>query len=224
MVPDCDFMPGPQAAELFRGHAADGEAADAITRRTQKARTGIRKCPGSLTRIFSSKANAATSRLSPGSGDADGIATADVVRGEFLLGVHAVADEKIRQRGVQFYSERIAGLPSFSSEPADYAKAAALAGDARRSAKGKPGLIDGLIAAIAIRTAATVATQNTKDFDAMGCPLCKSTGVKLGGGFTLPTPPELLPCQPAGSVAEADVTVISKYTFAPGPVPPPPHA
>jgi predicted nucleic acid-binding protein len=101
---------------------------------------------------------------------ADGIATADVVRGEFLIGVPAVADDTIRQRGVQFYSERIAGLPSFSSEPGDYAKAAALAGDARRHAKGKPGLIDGLIAAIAIRTGATVATQNTKDFDAMGCP------------------------------------------------------
>ena len=101
---------------------------------------------------------------------ADGIATADVVRGEFLIGVHAVADETIRQRGFQFYSERIAGLPSFSSEPADYAKAAALSGDARRGGKGKPGLIDGLIAAIAIRTGATIATQNTKDFDAMGCP------------------------------------------------------
>jgi predicted nucleic acid-binding protein len=110
---------------------------------------------------------------------ADGIATADVVRGEFLIGAYAVANESIRQRGKRFYSERIAGLPSFSSEPADYAKAAALAGDARRSAKGKPGLIDGLIAAIAIRTGATVATQNTKDFDAMGCPcanpLLKST-------------------------------------------------
>jgi predicted nucleic acid-binding protein len=101
---------------------------------------------------------------------ADGIATADVVRGEFLIGVHAVGDQAIRQRGVQFYSERIAGLPSFSSEPADYARAAAWAGDARRSSKGKPGLIDGLIAAIAIRTGATVATQNTKDFNAMGCP------------------------------------------------------
>jgi predicted nucleic acid-binding protein len=101
---------------------------------------------------------------------ADGIATADVVRGEFLLGAHAVADETIRQRSVRFYSERIAGLPSFSSEPADYAKAAALAGEARRGGKGKPGLIDGLIAAIAIRTGATVATQNIRDFDAMGCP------------------------------------------------------
>src|ERR1039458_10168594 len=72
---------------------------------------------------------------------ADGIATADVVRGEFLLGTCAVADETIRQRGVQFYSERIAGLPSFSSEKDDYAKAAALAGEARRSSKGKPGLL-----------------------------------------------------------------------------------
>ena len=30
MVPDCDFMPGPQAAALFRGHRGDSEAADAI--------------------------------------------------------------------------------------------------------------------------------------------------------------------------------------------------
>jgi predicted nucleic acid-binding protein len=74
---------------------------------------------------------------------ADGIATADVVRGEFLLGVHAVAEEAIRHRGVRFYSDRIAGLPSFSSEPADYAKAAALAGEARRQGKGKPGLMTG---------------------------------------------------------------------------------
>jgi predicted nucleic acid-binding protein len=81
-----------------------------------------------------------------------------------------VTDEAIRKRGIQFYSNRIAGLPSFSSEPADYAKAAELAGDARRRNQGKPGLIDGLIAAIALRTGATVATQNTKDFDAMGCP------------------------------------------------------
>ena len=101
---------------------------------------------------------------------ADRIATADIVRGEFLIGAHAVEDKAIRQRGVRFYSERIAGLPSFSSEPADYAKAAALAGEARRGGKGKPGLVDGLIAAIAIRTGATVATQNIKDFDAMGCP------------------------------------------------------
>ena len=101
---------------------------------------------------------------------ADGIATADVVRGEFLIGTHAVPDAILRERGIQFYSERIAALPSFSSEPADYAKAAALAGDARRVGKGKPGLIDGLIAAVALRTGATVATQNTKDFEAMDCP------------------------------------------------------
>jgi antitoxin (DNA-binding transcriptional repressor) of toxin-antitoxin stability system len=30
MVPDCDFMPGPQAAELFRGHRPDAEAANAV--------------------------------------------------------------------------------------------------------------------------------------------------------------------------------------------------
>jgi len=78
-------------------------------------------------------------------------------------------DETLRERGLRFYSERIAGLPSFSSEMSDYTVAAKLAGKARRGGQGKPGLIDGLIAAIAIRTGATVARQNTKDFEAMGC-------------------------------------------------------
>ena len=36
MVPDCDFMPGPQAAELFRGHRADAETADAIAGELRK--------------------------------------------------------------------------------------------------------------------------------------------------------------------------------------------
>jgi predicted nucleic acid-binding protein len=101
---------------------------------------------------------------------ADSVATADVVRGEFLLGVHAVVDAKLRQRGAQFYWDRIAHLPSLSSEPTDYAKAATLAGEARRSGKGKPGLVDGLLAALALRTGATVATRNLTDFKAMGCP------------------------------------------------------
>ncbi len=30
MIPDCDFMPGPQAAALFRDHRADARTADAI--------------------------------------------------------------------------------------------------------------------------------------------------------------------------------------------------
>jgi predicted nucleic acid-binding protein len=33
---------------------------------------------------------------------ADGVATADIVRGEFLLGVHAVRDAALRQRGARF--------------------------------------------------------------------------------------------------------------------------
>lgn len=36
MVPDFDFMPGEQAAELFRGHRADAEAADAIASQLRK--------------------------------------------------------------------------------------------------------------------------------------------------------------------------------------------
>ena len=36
MVPDCDFMPGQQAAELFRGHQADADAANAIAGELRK--------------------------------------------------------------------------------------------------------------------------------------------------------------------------------------------
>jgi predicted nucleic acid-binding protein len=100
--------------------------------------------------------------------NADEIATADIVRGEFLLGVRAVADASLRQRGSQFYADRIAHLPSLASEPADYEKAATLAGEARRLGKGKPSLIDGLIAALAFRTGAKIATRNVVDFKAMG--------------------------------------------------------
>jgi len=98
------------------------------------------------------------------------VATADIVRAEFLMGVHSVPDALLRQRGTQFYSDTIGQMPSFGSAPADYAMAATLAGEARRLGKGKPGLIDGLLAAIALRTAAKVATRNISDFIAMGCP------------------------------------------------------
>jgi predicted nucleic acid-binding protein len=105
--------------------------------------------------------------------NADGVATADIIRAEFLIGVHAVANPALRQRGAQFYLGHISLLPSFASDPLDYAKAAALAGEARREGKGKPSLVDGLLAAIALRTGATVATRNITDFKAMGCP-CKN--------------------------------------------------
>ncbi len=36
MVPDCDFMPGPQAAKLFSGQRADVEAAEAIAGELRK--------------------------------------------------------------------------------------------------------------------------------------------------------------------------------------------
>ena len=98
------------------------------------------------------------------------VATGDIVRGEFLLGVHTVSDAALRQRGTQFYADRIAHLSSFPSEPADYAKAASLAGEARRLGKGRPRLADGLLAALALRTGAKVATRNVTDFKAMGCP------------------------------------------------------
>ena len=98
------------------------------------------------------------------------VATADIVRGEYLLGVNAVLDPGLRQRGLKFYADRIAHMASFPCSSADYEKAAALAGEARRLGKGKPGLIDGLIAAVALRTGAKVVTRNTTDFNAMGCP------------------------------------------------------
>ena len=36
IVPDCDFVPGARAADLFRDHAADAAAADAIAREIEK--------------------------------------------------------------------------------------------------------------------------------------------------------------------------------------------
>jgi predicted nucleic acid-binding protein len=107
---------------------------------------------------------------------ADSVATADIIRAEFLLGVHAVGDEALRKRGIEFYSQTIARLPSLSSEPSDYLQAAELAGGARRAGKGSPGLVDGLIAALALRTSATVATRNTRDFNAMNCPCFNPVG------------------------------------------------
>jgi predicted nucleic acid-binding protein len=101
---------------------------------------------------------------------ADSVATADIVCAEFLLGVHAVPNAILRQRGAQFYADRISLLPSFASDAEDYPKAAALAGEARRAGKGKPSLVDGLVAALALRTGAKVATRNVTDFKAMGCP------------------------------------------------------
>jgi predicted nucleic acid-binding protein len=97
-------------------------------------------------------------------------ATADIIRAEFLLGVHAVPDAGKRRRGEQFYAERIAAVASLPNEPEDFETAARLAGEARRLGKGKPSVVDGLLAAIALRKGATVATQNETDFKAMGCP------------------------------------------------------
>jgi predicted nucleic acid-binding protein len=97
------------------------------------------------------------------------VATTDIVRGEYLIGVSAVDDSVRRQRGLTFYNSRISGMQSLPNEAQDYPKAAELAGDARRLGKGSPGLIDGLIAAVAMRLGATVATRNIRDFQAMGC-------------------------------------------------------
>jgi predicted nucleic acid-binding protein len=97
-------------------------------------------------------------------------ATADVVRCEFLMGVHAVADAAKRRRGERFYAERIAGMVSLPNKAEDHDAAARMAGEARRQGKGSPSVVDGLLAAIAIRTGATVATRNETDFRAMGCP------------------------------------------------------
>lgn len=100
----------------------------------------------------------------------DAVAVSDGVVGEFLLGVHAVADAEKRERGNAFFQEVISGLARLSNDPEDYAMAARLAGKAWREGKGRPGLLDGLLAALAIRIGAKVATRNLKDFEAMGCP------------------------------------------------------
>ncbi len=98
------------------------------------------------------------------------VAIADVIRCEFLLGVHAVPDSLKRRRGEQFYADCVAKLASLANQPEDYEVAARMAGQARRLGKGKPSLVDGLLAAIAVRTGASVATRNENDFRSMGCP------------------------------------------------------
>jgi predicted nucleic acid-binding protein len=98
------------------------------------------------------------------------VAIADIIRCEFLIGIHAVTDPAKRRRGEQFYKDRLAGLASLANEPEDFETAARIAGEARRLGKGKPTVADGLLAAIALRTGATVATRNETDFKAMGCP------------------------------------------------------
>ena len=98
------------------------------------------------------------------------VAIADIIRCEFLIGIHAVTDAAKRRRGEQFYKDRLAGLASLANEPEDFETAARIAGEARRLGKGKPTVADGLLAAIALRTGATVATRNETDFKAMGCP------------------------------------------------------
>ena len=79
-------------------------------------------------------------------------ATADIVRSEFLVGVHAVVDAVKRRRGEQFYAERIAGMVSLSNDPQDNEAVARMAGGVRRQGKGAHSVVDG----IAIRAGATV--------------------------------------------------------------------
>ena len=99
-------------------------------------------------------------------------AMADIIRAEFLIGVHMVADAAKRAKGEQFYRQYISQIPSFANESGDYEIAARMAGEARRH-EHKTSLVDGLLAAIALRTGATVATRNIADFKALGCP-CKN--------------------------------------------------
>lgn len=99
-----------------------------------------------------------------------GFGTTDIARGQFLVGVHSVKDAAKKNRGLKFYADRIAPIPSFSNQASDFEQAARMAGEAWAQGRGKPDLMDALIAAVAIRTGATVATRNLKDFAAMGCP------------------------------------------------------
>ena len=111
----------------------------------------------------------------------DAVAVSDGVVGEFLLGVHAVSDAGKRSRGNKFFQEVVADLARLSNDPEDFVMAAKLAGNAWREGRGKPGLMDGLLAALAIRKGAKVATRNLKDFEAMGCPCENPLKLPAGG-------------------------------------------
>lgn len=97
-------------------------------------------------------------------------ATAEVVVAEFLFGVCAVKDPAKRARGETFFRERVRAVPALPNEAQDFERAARLAGEVWRTTQHQPSLVDALLAAIALRTGATVAMRNLKDFEAMGCP------------------------------------------------------
>jgi toxin FitB len=98
----------------------------------------------------------------------ESVATTDVSRAEFLIGVHGVAERKVRERAAAYYREQVRACPVVEAEREDYETAGRLAGEARRTGAGKPGLGDALIGAIALRLGAEVATRNVKDFEALG--------------------------------------------------------
>jgi predicted nucleic acid-binding protein len=97
------------------------------------------------------------------------VATCDVVRAEFLVGVHAPSQAATREKARRYYEEHIAVLPSLPIEKADYDQAGRLIGEAIRHGKARPSLGDGLIAACALREGRIVATKNVTNFKAMGC-------------------------------------------------------
>lgn len=96
------------------------------------------------------------------------VATSDVVRAEFLIGAHGSQVASLRERASVFYRDRLHPCPVVEMERADFETAGRLAGEARRTGAGKPGLADAMMGALALRLGATIATRNVKDFEAMG--------------------------------------------------------
>ena len=68
------------------------------------------------------------------------VATADIIRAEFLIGVHAVPDAQKRLRGELFYRHRIAGLASLPCEAGRLRnrRAAGRRGQKKRQRQSKP--------------------------------------------------------------------------------------
>jgi predicted nucleic acid-binding protein len=97
------------------------------------------------------------------------VATCDAAVGEFSVGLYAPREKKTRDQVREFFGAAVEPVARFPHFPDDFMEAARLIGDAIFASRAKPSFPDGLIAAVARRTARVVWTSDETDFKAMGC-------------------------------------------------------
>jgi antitoxin (DNA-binding transcriptional repressor) of toxin-antitoxin stability system len=94
LIPDCDFMPGKRAAAIFRTYkaeAADRAAANATPPRSPNW-IRILKMNWLIDTDILIEGERGNAESIPWLESLEGVATADIIRLEFLIGVHAVKD------------------------------------------------------------------------------------------------------------------------------------